>query len=116
MARGGRGPPRAFYLGWPAVQVILDAPSGLRYLPTVTQIHPERSLNAVESQAITNLMACYRVRCLWFLKEDFVPTTLNEALQVLAAIEQHGDLAAFRETRRLRAWLSPASSAISAAS
>jgi hypothetical protein len=99
-----------------AAQVTLDAPSGLRYLPTVTENHPARNLNAAESQAITKLMARYRERCLWYLKENFVPTTLPEALQVLDAIEQHGDLAAFRETRRLRAWLSPASSAISAAS
>ena len=97
-------------------QVILDASSGLRYLPTVTQNHPGRSLTAAESQAITELMARYRATCLWFLKENFIPTTVPEALQVLDAIEQHGDLAAFRETRRLRAWLSPASSAISAAS
>ena len=103
-------------MGGGAAQVTLDALSGLRYLPTVTQHHPERKLNAAESQAIAELMARYRERCLWYLKENFVPTTLPEALQVLDAIEQHGDLAAFRETRRLRAWLSPASSAISAAS
>ena len=75
-----------------------------------------RALNAAERAALAALVGAYRDRCLWFLRADFLPTTLAEALRVLEAIEQHGDLAAFCETRRLRAWLLPPSNAISAAS
>jgi hypothetical protein len=76
----------------------------------------DRGLTAAERQALAALADSYRDRCLWFLKPDFLPATLSEALRVLDAIEQHGDLTAFRETRRLRTWLLPTSSAMSAAS
>jgi hypothetical protein len=48
----------------------------------------------------------YRERCLWFLKEDYVPNTPGEASIVLDFIERYGDREAFTETRRLKKWLS----------
>jgi len=58
----------------------------------------------------------YRVRCLWFLRPDYYPTTLGERLRVLEYIERHGDVEAFRRVARMRRWLSPDSSARSAGS
>ncbi|MCX7008453.1 MAG: hypothetical protein NTY53_14585 [Kiritimatiellaeota bacterium] len=92
---------------------------GNRFLPYPSPMSTDiqdRKLNAAEDQALRVLVTTHRARCLWFLKPDFFPATLPAALRVLDAIEQHGDLAAFRETRRLRVWLSPASSAMSAVS
>ena len=67
----------------------------------------DRELNQEEAQAIAALVCSYRDWCLPFLRPDFLPSSLSEALRVLDAIERHGDLTAFRETRRLRAWLLP---------
>ena len=47
----------------------------------------------------------YRARCLWFLREDYYPTTTSERLRVLGYIEQHGDSDAFRRARELKNWL-----------
>jgi len=94
----------------------LDAWGFLRYPAGMIAEVQDRALTAVEHAALAKLVDGYRDRCLWFLRADFLPATLVEALRVLEAIEQHGDLAAFRETRRLRAWLSPPSNATSAAS
>jgi len=56
----------------------------------------------------------YRVRCLWFLRSDYYPTTTDERLRVLDSIERHGDVEAFRRVARMRRWLSPDSSGKSA--
>ncbi len=58
----------------------------------------------------------YRTRCLWFLRPDFYPATVDEALRTLGQIERHGDRAAFIRAGGIRRWLSPSSSARSAAS
>ena len=65
---------------------------------------------------VRNLVDDYRARCLWFLREDFYPTTAAECDRVLRLIEQHGDVQAFRRVAEIRAWLSPSSSETSAAS
>ena len=65
---------------------------------------------------VRDLVDEYRASCLWYLRRDFQPATREEALRVLDAIARHGDVAAFRRAERLRAWLSPTSSAPSAAS
>ena len=44
----------------------------------------------------------YRVRCLWYLREDYSPQTPTEAIRVLEAIERHGDREAFRKAAGLR--------------
>ena len=58
----------------------------------------------------------YRVRCLWFLQRDYYPVGVEEALRVLDAIQQHGDVDGFRRAAEVRQWLSPTSNATSAGS
>ena len=64
---------------------------------------------------VRRLVDDYRTRCLWFLREDYYPTTAAECERVLRLIEQHGDLRAFRRVAELRTWLSRRSSETSAA-
>jgi hypothetical protein len=66
------------------------------------------------TERLTPLAYKYRSRCLWFLREDFFPGNMREALLVLDDIEKHGDREAFIEARRVREWLSRISSASSA--
>jgi hypothetical protein len=56
----------------------------------------------------------YRTRCLWFLRSDWYPSTLEDRLRALEYIERHGDVAAFRRARGLREWLSRSSKEASA--
>lgn len=65
-------------------------------------------------QAVNVLVDEYRVRCLWYLRKDYYPDTVDAAVRVLRAIEQHGDLAAFKKAAPLRQWLSQHSNATSA--
>jgi len=66
--------------------------------------------------AFRALMTQQRVRCLWYLRPDYSPQTLEEKLRLLDAIERHGDREAFLEASRIRAWFSAHSSAGSAGS
>jgi hypothetical protein len=54
---------------------------------------------------IESLVERYRDRCLWFLRQDFVPQNTEEILQVLSFIERYGDRAGFEQAQRLRQWL-----------
>lgn len=63
------------------------------------------STTAPDEAALRQLVDDYRVRCLWFLKEDYYPLTAAERERVLQSIERHGDLEAFRRVTELRAWL-----------
>jgi hypothetical protein len=65
--------------------------------------------------AFRSLVDDYRVRCLWFLREDYYPASASEREDVLRLIERYGDLAAFRRVAALRQWLSRQSSETSAA-
>ena len=66
--------------------------------------------------AFCALMEAQRSRCLWYMRSDWRPATVEEMLRVLDAIELHGDRAAFLEAARIRAWFSTHSSAGSAGS
>lgn len=66
--------------------------------------------------AFRQLVDEYRTRCLWFLREDYYPTSTTEREEVLRQIEQHGDLDAFRRAAELRTWLSQRSNETSAGS
>ena len=66
--------------------------------------------------AIDRLVDEYRLRCLWFLRPDYYPSTDSERFKVLLYIERHGDRDAYRRAREMRRWLSQTSSAPSAAS
>lgn len=66
--------------------------------------------------ALRVLVDEYRLRCLWFLRPDYYPATVEEAETVLDAIQRHGDREAFRRAAEVRRWLSQPSSATSAGS
>lgn len=76
----------------------------------------DQALNPETRMRLRTLVDAYRVRCLWSFRPDFYPETPGEAHRVLDAIERHGDRAAFIKSAEIRAWLSPNSSAPSAAS
>lgn len=65
---------------------------------------------------VARLVDEHRRTCLFFLRPDYYPTTRDEILRVLSAIERYGDRDAFRHCATLRRWLSPTSNARSAAS
>jgi hypothetical protein len=64
---------------------------------------------------INHLIDEYRIRCLWFMRLDYFPTTDAERARLLEYIERHGDREGFQRARELRRWLSQHSSESSAA-
>jgi hypothetical protein len=74
------------------------------------------SLAPPVASALRSLIDDYRTRCLWFLAADYYPATQAEVVRVLAAIERHGDRAAFQRSSEIRQWLSQSTSAASAGS
>jgi hypothetical protein len=58
----------------------------------------------------------HRADCLWYLREDFVPTDRIQMEKLLRKIEARSDRATFIKARRLRTCLSRISSAGSAGS
>lgn len=69
---------------------------------------------ALNDSAFRAFVDEYRVRCLWFLRQDYFPVTAAECESVLRLIEQHGDRQAFLRTAEFRQWLSLRSNALSA--
>jgi hypothetical protein len=67
------------------------------------------------AEALRTLVDDYRDRCLWYLRRDYYPATLDETVRVLEAIARHGGVDAFRRAAEIRSWLSRTSSATSAA-
>jgi len=57
------------------------------------------------SRTLIPLITKYKDSCLWFLREDFIPGTVKEALSVLNSIERYGDREAFIEVKRIKIWL-----------
>ena len=57
------------------------------------------------SEKLAPLIEKYRVQCLWFLKEDLVVGSYEEALNVLDLIERYGSVSAFVEARKTKEWL-----------
>ncbi len=66
-------------------------------------------------RAIDELVDEYRHQCLWFLRSDFYPKTLDQKLRILKYIERYGDRAAYRRAAEARQWLLQSSSETSAA-
>ena len=64
---------------------------------------------------IAALVRRYRTRCLWFIREDFVPDTAESALRILGYIERYGDREAWNQVKELRRCLSANSRSKSAA-
>lgn len=67
-------------------------------------------------RAVDALVDEYRERCLWFLRPDFYPETVDQRLRVLKYIERYGDQTAYRKAAKARRWLLQSSSETSAAS
>ncbi len=66
--------------------------------------------------AVHALVDAYRSQCLWYLAEDYYPSSLHEFERILDAIQRHGDVAGFQRAAKLKACLSPTSSEESAVS
>ena len=62
---------------------------------------------------VAKLVEDYRARCLWFLREDYVPVTPEEIGQTLELIERYGDRAGYLRAEELKRWLLRDSSAMS---
>ena len=56
-------------------------------------------------QSMKGLVDEYRDQCLWFLRGDFYPETLEQGLRVLAYIQRYGDRAAYLKAAEARQWL-----------
>ena len=65
---------------------------------------------------VNRLLDEYRLRCAWFLRPDYYPTSVDARLRVLDYVERHGDRDGFRRAAELRRWLLPTSNAPSAGS
>ena len=52
----------------------------------------------------------HRLRCLWYLRADYRPSTTEERLDALARIARCGDRATFQRAGELTEWLSQTSS------
>jgi hypothetical protein len=70
----------------------------------------------VVGEGVNRLLDEYRLRCAWFLRPDYYPTSLEARLRVLDYVERHGDREGFRRAAELRRWLLPTSNAPSVAS
>ena len=64
-------------------------------------------------EAVHRIVEANRLQCLWFMREDYLPRSAEEADRALAEIEINGDRRAWAEARELRAWLSRTTSAAS---
>ena len=64
---------------------------------------------------VRELVDRHRVTCLWYLRPDYQPETVADALRILDAIATNGDLKTFQEAEEVRRWLSRASSSPSVA-
>ena len=72
-------------------------------------------MSNVIAEAVNRLVDEYRHRCLWFLRDDYYPTTDDEQLRVLDYIQRYGDRSAYVRAAEVRQWLLRTSSATSAA-
>jgi hypothetical protein len=68
------------------------------------------------AEAVNRLVDEYRQQCLWFLRSDYYPTTIDERRRVLDYIQRHGDRRAYLRAAEVRQWLLRNSSAASAGS
>lgn len=62
-------------------------------------------------EKVQRLVEDYRDRCLWFLRQDFMPATTEQILRTLDQIERYGDRAAYVRAEEIRKWLQAPSKA-----
>ena len=86
------------------------------YPPYVQGAYDEGMMPAVPpgDEALRRLVDEYRGRCLWFLRREYYPETIEEVLRVLDSIQRHGDVGAFKRAGELKRWALASSSATSA--
>ncbi len=70
-------------------------------------------MNHDQQSELVALLEANRARCLWFMREGYVPATPEEWLHTLDLIVQHGDMAVFKKVGEIKKWLSPLSKATS---
>ena len=63
----------------------------------------------VNSKELRSLIDDYRGMCLWNFAEDFMPKDEQQVLFAVEALENYGDMNAYRKAGRIREWLSQAS-------
>ena len=63
---------------------------------------------------VNQLVSENRKQCLWYLREDFFPRSVQEALKVLKQIQRHGDRKTYIQAGKLRRWLLQITSEVSA--
>jgi len=56
-------------------------------------------------QEINALILEYKEICLWSLREDCGPDTLQETITILEKIEKYGDREGFIRAKRVKRWL-----------
>ena len=61
----------------------------------------EEAVNA----EIIQLVEANRLRCLWFLRPDYLPGSTSERITTLGYLAKYGDRATFISARRLTDWL-----------
>ena len=54
---------------------------------------------------VRELIDQYRDRCLWFLRADYYPDSLEETLRTLDYIDRYGDTQAYQKAGEIRKWL-----------
>ena len=63
----------------------------------------------MNSKELRSLIDDYRGMCLWNFAEDFMPKDEQQVLFAVEALENYGDMNAYRKAGRIREWLSQAS-------
>ena len=59
----------------------------------------------VQTPQFRSVVEDYRDTCLWYMNSDLEPKNDLQLEQVLTAIENHGDLAAYKRVGEIRKWL-----------
>ena len=61
----------------------------------------------VQTPQFRSVVEDYRDTCLWYMNRVLHPENDLQLEQVLTAIENHGDLAAYKRVGEIRKWLPP---------
>lgn len=59
----------------------------------------------IGSEQMRSLVEDYRAMCFWNFSEDFMPSTREQVILALDAVERYGDLNAYRRAGEIRKWL-----------
>lgn len=62
-------------------------------------------LDDAAAEKVGAIVRRYRRRCLWFLREDYYPASLSQAVRAMEHIERHADRQGYIRARSLKQWL-----------